>query len=63
VATAVRYLGHGGKDTVVLDNPSQFERITAVVVNADTRIKGRSRDGRDWNYVFDDAKLKATLSG
>ena len=63
VSTAVKYLGHGGKGSVVLDNPSQFERITAVVVNADTRIKGRSRDGRDWNYVFDDAKLNAKLSG
>ncbi len=63
VTTAVRYLGHGGKATVVLDNPSQFERITAVVVNADARIKGRSRDGRDWNYVYDNAQLKATLSG
>ncbi len=63
VSTAVKYLGHGGKGTVVLANPSQFERITAVVVNADTRIRGRSRDGRDWNYVFDNAELKATLGG
>ena len=63
VSTAVRYLGKGGKATVVLDDPSRFERITAAVVNADTRIKGRSRDGRDWNYLYDNAQLKASLSG
>ncbi len=63
VTTVSKYLGKGGKATVALDDPSRFERITAVVINADTRIDGRARNGRDWDYLKDDASLKATLSG
>jgi hypothetical protein len=61
VTTAVRYLGHGGKASVTLIDPTRYERITAVVVNADTRISGRARDGRDWHYIHDNAPLKIKL--
>ncbi len=61
--TALRYLKKGGKATVTLDDPSKYERITAVLVNADGRIKGRTRNGRDWLYLNDDAPLKVKLTG
>jgi hypothetical protein len=61
--TALRYLKKGGKATVTLDDPSKYERLTAVVVNADGRIKGRTRNGRDWLYLSDNAPLKIKLNG
>jgi hypothetical protein len=61
--TALKYLKKGGKGSVTLDDPSKYERVTAVVVNADGRIKGRSRNGRDWLYTNDDAALKVKLTG
>jgi hypothetical protein len=63
VTKDVKYMKNGGKATVVLDNPGSFERITAAVVNADTRVDGRVRNGRDWNYVADNAELSVTLKG
>jgi hypothetical protein len=61
--TALKYLKKGGKGSVTLDDPSKYERVTAVVVNADGRIKGRSRNGRDWLYTNADAALKVKLTG
>jgi hypothetical protein len=61
--TALRYLKKGGKATVTLDDPGKYERVTAVVVNADGRIKGRTSNGRDWLYLNDNASLKVKLTG
>jgi hypothetical protein len=63
VVTEVKYLKHGGRGSVTLDSPSDFERITAVVVNADARANGFNRVHRDWNYTQDNARLTARLSG
>jgi hypothetical protein len=63
VVTKVEYLGRGGRGTVTLSSPGHYERITAAVVNADTRISGFDNVHRDWNYTRDNAKLKARLAG
>ena len=41
--TKFSYAPKGGKDSVALKNARSYERITAVVVNADGRVKGNSR--------------------
>ena len=47
------YLKQGGRASVTLENAGRYKRITAVVVNADDRIKGAGRT--DWNYTRDGA--------
>ena len=36
----LKFLDRGGSTSVSLDNPRRFERITAVLVNADARVRG-----------------------
>ncbi len=43
IVKAVKYLPHGGKASVSLPDAGRFARITAVVANADGRVKGNSR--------------------
>ena len=57
----LEYLEEGRQGSVTLTDPTRYERITAVVVNADGRIDGRARDGRDWHYLNDNAALKIKL--
>jgi len=47
------YRPAGGQMTVRLRRPGRFERITAVVVNADARASGFSVGKLDWNYLTD----------
>jgi hypothetical protein len=61
VTSKVKYLGKGGKGSVTLDDPGRFDRITAVLVNADDRVKGFARG--DWVYSRDGARFKARLQG
>jgi hypothetical protein len=49
----VAYKRAGGKLAVRLPRPGRFERITAVVVNADARASGFSIGNLDWNYLTD----------
>jgi hypothetical protein len=63
VTRKVRYLGSGGKGSVTLSDPGRFERITAVLVNADGRVSGYDNRLRDWHYTQDNAVLTAKLSG
>ena len=42
-----------------LARPGRFERITAVLVNADTREDGFSARRLDWNYLTDSAPFAA----
>jgi hypothetical protein len=44
---------------VILHSPAAFERITAVVVNGDPRVKGFS--GAGWDYRKDRQKLTARV--
>jgi hypothetical protein len=49
----IAYRRSGGEINVRLSRPSRFERITAVVVNADGRAGGFSVGNLDWNYLTD----------
>lgn len=57
VTVQSKYLSKGGKATVTLQGADQFERVTAVVVNADGR---RDKKG---DYTADGAKFTASLKG
>ncbi len=59
--TVVSKLGfrrNGGRMTVRLGRPGRFQRITAVVINADTRAEGFSARRLDWNYLTDTAPFR-----
>ncbi|HWO82338.1 MAG TPA: hypothetical protein VNM38_00945 [Solirubrobacterales bacterium] len=49
----VSYRQAGGRLAVRLPRPGRFERITAVIVNADARASGFSVGNLDWNYLTD----------
>jgi hypothetical protein len=51
--TRLDYQRGGGRLTVRLRRPGRFERITAVVVNADARARGFSARRLDWLYLTD----------
>ena len=61
VTTVQTFLPAGGRRSVVLEDPGRFERITAVVTNADPRIKGRGL--LDWHYGKDDSEFRARITG
>jgi hypothetical protein len=48
----------GGPLTVRLGRPQRFARITAVLINADTRAEGFSARRLDWNYLTDTAPFR-----
>jgi hypothetical protein len=54
----LRFKPHGGEMTVRLARPGRFERITAVLINADTRTEGFSARRLDWNYLTDTAPFR-----
>jgi hypothetical protein len=53
MTVASKPLPSGGSGTVTVDNPSRFSRLTAVVVNADSRLSGASSITGDWIYARD----------
>ncbi|MQA76133.1 MAG: hypothetical protein GEU88_17660 [Solirubrobacterales bacterium] len=55
-----KYLPTGGRASVTLSKPGSFERITAVVVNADGRVKGFRNT--DWVYAKDNQRFTARLT-
>jgi Family of unknown function (DUF6055) len=55
VVARLRFRRHGGAMTARLGRPGRFRRITAVLINADTRAEGFSARRLDWNYVTDTA--------
>lgn len=58
VTQKFKYLGNGGAGKVVLRRADQYERITAVVVNADERTSGFGEG--NWVYSGDGAKFAVT---
>jgi hypothetical protein len=50
---AVAYAPAGGKLTATLADPARFQRITAVVVNADASASGYNARHLDWRYLTD----------
>jgi hypothetical protein len=53
------YLRRGGNGSVTLDSPGRFDRITAVLANADGRVRGF--DGSDWIYRKDKRDFRVRL--
>ena len=49
----IAYRRGGGQLSVRLPRPGRFERITAVIVNADARASGFTVGNLDWNYLTD----------
>jgi hypothetical protein len=58
VVSKLRFKRSGGRMTVRLGRPDRFQRITAVVINADTRADGFSARRLDWNYLTDTAPFR-----
>lgn len=56
VETEIVYLPNGGRGTVTLPDGNRFRRITAIVANADARLKGDSR-----RYRADGTRYRAKL--
>jgi Family of unknown function (DUF6055) len=55
VVSRLSFRQHGGAMAVRLAQPRRFARITAVLVNADTREDGFSARRFDWNYLTESA--------
>jgi hypothetical protein len=53
VVAKLRFKRRGGRMAVALARPARFERITAVLVNADAQTDGFSPRLLDWHYVRD----------
>jgi hypothetical protein len=61
VTTEFKYLSRGGRGSVRLANVQDFDRITAVVANADGRVRGFGAG--DWNYTRDNERFRVALRG
>jgi hypothetical protein len=63
--TRLRYKRRGGRLTVRLADPGRFERVTAVVVNADGRANGFNARRLDWRYLTDGMPfvIRGSLAG
>ncbi len=60
---AVRVLDfdrHGGRMTARLPHPGKFDRVTAVLINADARAAGFSARRLDWAYLTDSAPFRVS---
>jgi len=55
VTQKLKYLRSGGRRTVTLSEADRYERLTAVVVNADMRVSGF--EAGDWVYSRDNARF------
>jgi hypothetical protein len=60
VVSKTKYLGNGRRGSVKLKGLEGATRITAVVVNADGRVKGFRKD--DWAYAKENVRFKARLA-
>jgi hypothetical protein len=58
----VRTLPNGGPGIITIDNPSQYDRLTGVVINADTSQDGFSRQLQDWDWLKDSQPINARAS-
>jgi hypothetical protein len=59
ITRKLKFLDRGGSAAVRIDRPRRFERITGVVVNADSRVRGFS--GGDWVYSKDGARFRVSV--
>jgi hypothetical protein len=60
VIKALTYSEEGGSMAVRLSRPGRFNRLTAVLVNADTSASGFSARRLDWAYLTDSAPFRVS---
>lgn len=60
VISALTFKQNGGRMRVHLARPGRFDRLTAVLVNADTRASGFSARRLDWAYLTDSAPFRVS---
>jgi hypothetical protein len=60
---AVDYREEGGELVATLPDPGRFERITAVLVNADTQTSGFEPFEEIWSYTGNDEPFEVTAEG
>jgi hypothetical protein len=58
----LKLLPNGGPGTITIDNPGQYERLTAAIVNADTSESRYSQLAGDWLWTKDDQPINARVS-
>jgi hypothetical protein len=58
--SALTYRGQGGGMSVRLARPDRFDRLTAVLVNADTSASGFSARRLDWAYLTESAPFRVS---
>jgi hypothetical protein len=58
----IKLLRNGGPGTITIENPAQYERLTAAVINADTSQDGFSRQLQDWDWRKDSQAINARVS-
>jgi Family of unknown function (DUF6055) len=61
VVSRLTFKRRGGPMSVRLPRPGRFDRITAVLINADARAFGFSARRFDWNYLTDTAPFRARV--
>jgi len=57
---AVAYSRIGGTLTARISDPARYQRITAVVVNADTSADGYSAQHVDWHYLMEETPFEVS---
>jgi Big-like domain-containing protein len=62
MSEVVNSMPGGGNGSVTIDNPSRFARLTAVVINSDSKLSGASNLTGDWIYSRDDQPYYARVS-
>src|SRR4051794_6082009 len=62
MSEVVNSMPNGGKGSVTIDNPSRFARLTAVLINSDSKLSGASNLTGDWIYSRDDQPYYARVS-
>ena len=58
----LKSLPNGGPGVVTVDNPSQYERLTAVVINGDARASRYSQILQDWVFERDSQRINGRVS-
>jgi hypothetical protein len=59
VISRLSFSAHGGPMAVRLPDPGRFSRVTAVLINADSKALGFSARQFDWNYLTETAPFRA----
>ncbi len=60
IVSTSRFARHGGRMSARISRPGRFDRLTAVLVNADTRASGFSLRRLDWAYLTDSAPFRVS---